>query len=260
MITDYWYDRQIKRYLLQFTAIFQDLYIKVGKNSTRNEGLIKVPIIMASLDRVAVAAATGHTQNRKVRLPMLSTNIGNIELAQYRMKGTGIVSREVYVPLGGTIEDDAKVVYQRTANPYDILADLYIYTSNKDQQFQILEQILVLFEPNLQLQTNDGPFDPTKIVSIELLNMSNDENFPPNADSSNIVITLHFKISAYLSIKSDIRDNIVKKIKMRISAIDEPSIGTIFSSGEDNSEIGSIFDEEGIEPSINIDVTKPPNI
>ena len=60
MIAGFYYDNQLKKYLLQFNAIFQDMQVSVGKNETRDERLIPVPIVVGSMDRVAAAAATGH--------------------------------------------------------------------------------------------------------------------------------------------------------------------------------------------------------
>ena len=41
-------------------------------------------------------------------------------------------------------------------------------TSNTDQKLQLLEQILVLFNPALEIQQNDNPVDWTTITTVEL--------------------------------------------------------------------------------------------
>jgi hypothetical protein len=247
----FYYDNQLKRYVNQFCAIFQQMQVQVGKNGTRSEpGLIDVPIIIGPLDRVAAAAATGHTQNRPIRIPMMSAHLSQYQLARDRMKGTGVIARDVYVPIGGTLQDDGRVVYQRQAVPYDLTMELYIYTSNKDQQFQILEQIFVLFDPSLQIQTSDGPFDRAKIVTVELTDIGNEENFPPGTEAGNIVVRLTFKIDAYIEIPADVKQNLVKQIILRVSAVNDPHIGTIYSDGANNNQIGDIYDVEGIEQII----------
>jgi len=237
-IGTYYYAAQFKHYALQFNAIFAGLQVAVGKNATRDVGLITVPIINASMDRVAAAAATGHTQNKHIRVPVMASNLSNFELARDRMKGTGSITREVYTPLGGSIEQDGVVIRRRMPVPYDLTFDLLIYTSNKDQQFQIMEQILMIFDPLLQIQISDAPFDWSKMVTVELISISPEENFPGGTDSRMIVTTLQFKVDAYLSIPADVKDDIVKSIRMRIGAI---------TGEQSSSDIVSTFDSQSIE-------------
>lgn len=246
----YWYERQIKKYLLQFAAIFSDMHVMVGKNATREAGLIKVPIIHAPMDRVATAAAVGHTQNRMVRLPMLSCHISGYRFAIDRTKGSNVDGRYVYVPRGGILPDDGKTIYSSPPIPYDLDVDLHIYSSNYEQHFQILEQIFVLFNPEVQIQRSDAAYDLARIVAVKLKNISNDENFPPGTESGSIACTLSFTVEAFLTLPTEVRNNLVQKIILRVSAVSDPDIGTIFSSGSANSDIGAIFDSEDVPQTI----------
>lgn len=247
-IGDFYYDKQLKRYALQFNAIFSGMKVVTGSRNGEEPKLIDVPIIYGSMDRVAAAAATGHTQNKHIRLPMMSSNIVNFDVANDRMKGTGTVNREVFVPEGGMLPDDARVIRRRMAVPYDLTFDLYVYTSNKDQQFQILEQIMVLFDPILQIQTSDSHMDITRIVTVELVSINPEENFPAGTESRNIVTALQFKVDAYISIPADIRNDVVRKVLARVSAVSDGGIGSIVSSGINNPDIPAMYDDLDIEP------------
>lgn len=253
----YWYDHQIKRYVSQFAAIFQEMYVSVGKNASRDAGLINVPIIVGSLDRVAASAATGHTQNRMIRLPLMSVHVNGYEIRNDRMKGSGVVGRDTYVPLGGTLPQDGVVVTQRMAVPYNLTVNLHVYASNEDQLYQILEQIFVLFNPSLSIQTSDAAFDKARITDVELLNISNEDNFPPGTESGNISVTLTFKIEANMTIPADVHKNLVQKIIMRVSAVDDPNVGTIFSSGSNNAGLGDLYDQMEV-PQMITDVSNLP--
>ncbi len=250
MISEFYYDNQIKKYLLQFNAIFQDMKVMVGANATRQARTIPVPIIVGSMDRVAAAAATGHTQNKHVRLPMMSSNISSFEIARDRFKGIGIESRNVYVPLGGSLPDDAQVVRQRMAIPYRLTVDLMIYTSNKDQQFQIMEQIMMLFDPSLQIQTSDAHLDPGRITTVELVSISSEDNFPPGVESRNSMITFTFTVDAYIQVPATVKQDYVKRVIARVSAVDGGDIGTIHSDGRGNSAIPGLYEQDDIEEII----------
>lgn len=244
----FFYDQQLKRYALQFNAIFAGLQVSVGKSGNKESRLIPVPIIYGSMDRVAAAMVTGHTQNKHIRLPMMSSNITGFGVANDRMKGTGTISREVFVPLGGMLPEDARVIRKRMAVPYDLSFDLHIYASNKDQQFQMLEQLLVLFDPILQIQTSDAHFDATKIATVELLDIMTEENYPPGVDSRSIITTLRFKVDAYLTIPATVKSDVVNRIYARVSAVSGDGIGTIQSDGRDNGDIPALYDQLEIDP------------
>ena len=47
---DYWYDQQIRRYILQFIRIFDNFSIKVGKkDNSDSESFIRVPVRYADM-------------------------------------------------------------------------------------------------------------------------------------------------------------------------------------------------------------------
>lgn len=217
MITNYWYDHAIKKYLLQFCAVFEGLRYKtgVGKDGTPAE-LIEVPIIIGSKDRVVAALNNGNTQNKIMSLPIMAATITNIELAPERRKGISVIDRKVTLRSGGVYPDDLAVVERIMPIPYNLSLELAIYVSNTDQLWQCLEQILLMFDPILQIQTTDAAFDWTKITTVELTGINNEENYPAGTDRRMIIWSLNFVLPIYLSAPMDVKDNVVKSIKVRI--------------------------------------------
>jgi hypothetical protein len=55
--------------------------------------------------------------------------------------------------------------------PYDLTVQVDIWTSNTDQKLQLLEQMLVLFNPSINLKSNDNPFDWSNLTYTELVNV-----------------------------------------------------------------------------------------
>jgi hypothetical protein len=55
--------------------------------------------------------------------------------------------------------------------PYDLTVQVDIWTSNTDQKLQLLEQLLVLFNPSINLKINDNPFDWSNLTYTELVNV-----------------------------------------------------------------------------------------
>lgn len=216
----YYYDKQIYRYVLQFMSIFSVFQVSVGKRDDGvGEGLADVPIHYSSQDRITHAIMAHNTQNTPVSLPAFSVYVKDIELAPDLRKGVGVEKRNAYVPVGGLLQDDVKVVHQRQPVPYYLKLELGIYVSNVDQHLQILEQILSIFDPMITIQTSDGLFDTTRITTVELTNVNLDDI--TSMDNTNRVIksTLTFRLPIYLALPADVRDDVVKKILIRVGMI-----------------------------------------
>jgi hypothetical protein len=97
---------------------------------------------------------------------------------------------------------------------------------------QILEQILVLFNPDLQIQKSDAPFDWTKLTSVELTDISNEENYPSGADRRIIQWTLTFKMPIFLSIPMGVKDDLVRKIVLQIGVGDFTDMVEVDQNGD----------------------------
>lgn len=217
----YWYNDQLKRYITQFMAIFSGLQVQVGRTAELNTpSLVPVTIHYGSHDRVVAALMADNTQNKPLRLPMMTAYMENLELAMDLMHGTGNERRNSYVPTGGLLPNDVEVVHQRAPVPYRMTVQLGIYASNTDQHFQILEQILMLFEPQLMIQTSDSVFDATRLTTVKLMSLSMDQQHPIGTDRRIIQSTVRFEMPVYLASPSDIRKDFIKTIKLRIGMVD----------------------------------------
>lgn len=235
----YYYDQQIKRWTLQFMAIFQGLQVQVGKWNTESDRLIDVPIHFGSPDKVVAALIANNTQNQPLRLPVMAAQIASINIATDRMHGTGVQRRETYVPTGGLIPDDMRVIHQRMPVPYDLEMKLGICVSNTDQHLQIIEQILPLFDPQLQIQSNDSIFSMTKLTTVELTGGPVfEQNTLLTTDTRIIQSMLTFKMPIWIEIPADVRRDFIEKIYIRIGAVN--------TAAATNEEIVLELDQQGI--------------
>lgn len=230
MINNYFYEGQLRSYLLQFCNIFAGLQVMTGKGECNVNEFITVPISVGSKDRVVAAIAAGNTQNKPFSVPSMTAFITSISLSNTR-KGVNTVDRRVYLPQGGVFPDDLKTVVRVMPIPYTMSAELSIYASNTQQLHQILEQILMIFDPVLQIQTSDAAFDWTKITTVELTGINNEENYPPGGDRRILQWTLNFDIPIYISSPIDIKDELVKKIVLRYGDLDNFHINEFDENG-----------------------------
>lgn len=231
MITNYFYENQIRDYQKQFAGIFLGMHVKTGKDGLGQETFMQVPVTIGNKDRVVAAIQAGHTQNRPFSLPTMSCYLQGIDLAPQRRKGISTIDRRVFMPQGGVFPDDLSVVQRLMPIPYDITMELSIYASNTDQLHQILEQILMIFDPIVQIQKNDSSFDWTKITHVELIGIANEENYPIGTDRRIINWTLTFNMPIYLSAPLELKHNIVKDIVIQLGNLDTMQLNEYDENG-----------------------------
>lgn len=237
--TEYYYNAQIRSYLVQFCMIFGGMQVSVGRNENNEPRLIPIPIAIGHKDRVAASIKAENTQNKLVRVPMFSVHMSDIQFARDRQKGVGTTRRNVFMPTGGVFPNDITVNETRMPVPYDMTFDLNIFASNQDQMMQILEQILMIFDPILQIQTSDDFFDWTKISTVELVDIRNDDNFPSGADRRLLQKTLSFRVPGFISCPAQQHQRYVADIIMRL--------GTVSTDTTTWEEVRAEWDAQNVE-------------
>jgi hypothetical protein len=228
----YFCQQQIKKHVVQFMEIFRGTEVKTGINKSGEIETIEVPIMYGSMDRSVAAILANNTQNVPLRLPVMSAVMTGMALAQDRFKGIDTEKTTAYTPLGGVFPHDTVTVSQITSVPFTMSMELHIFSNNTDTRWQILEQILVLFNPSIQIQTSDSKFDGSKITKVDLTGITSGENMPLGADRRIIVDTLTFELIIYLVAPSQIRDDRIKDIKIRVAKVSDVSLITEIPDSE----------------------------
>lgn len=229
----YFYSKQIQKHLVQFMEVFRGLDVYTGINGSGGVEAINVPVMYGSQDKVTASIVAGNTQNRMTRLPVMSAYMSDISMAPERYKGVDVEKKANYLPRGGSFPEDVTTITQLMSTPYHLGMQLCIYTSNLDTQLQLLEQILVLFNPSIQIQTSDSEFDQAKITTVTLTGIGLEENYPVGTERRVIITTLTFDMILYLQVPSLVRDEVIRKISMRMNTIgvaaDISNADTIFN-------------------------------
>lgn len=87
-------------------------------------------------------------------------------------------------------------------------------TSNTDQKLQLLEQILVLFNPALEIQQNDNPVDWTTITTVELTDIQwTSRSIPSGIEDQIDIASLFFQIPIWINPPALVtRQNVIRNI------------------------------------------------
>jgi hypothetical protein len=84
--------------------------------------------------------------------------------------------------------------------PYKLNVKADVWTSNSDQKFQLLEQILVLFNPALEIQSTDNYIDWTSLSYMELTDSTwSSRSIPQGTDDQIDISSVSFEIPIWLT-------------------------------------------------------------
>jgi hypothetical protein len=216
----YFYDqKQIQILLLQFMAIFSGLQVSIGKSDyITDKDVIYVPVRAGSTDRVVEWILAGQTDNKPIRVPILAVKITGIEMAPDLRKGMRQESARVHLPLGGALPDDLKVIRQVQPNPFRLSFEVAALTSNLRNRYEIMEQILTLFDPDIQIYTSDDFKDHYKITGATFTGVSMEDEYPMGQADNLKIDTYQFFSECYLRAPIDLKENYIKSIILRLDA------------------------------------------
>jgi len=176
---NYWYDAQLRRFSLQVTRIFTNLHYATGFTEDGKPILRRVPVRYAVTDRQVAHILRNVSENVMFSVPMITVYLSNISLARDRIQEPFHVDKlKVYErnwdeekgygeDLGGRY-----ILERYMPVPYNLSYVVDIWTSNQLQKDQLVEQILVLFNPGLQIQFSENVFDWTSLTEINLVNIT----------------------------------------------------------------------------------------
>jgi len=209
MATQFHYDAQIRRFLLQFTRMFSHYQVEYGKDDTGNPTYLTVPVRYGDASRQVQHIIQNNSQSSILNVPMMSFHISGLVYARDRVQdpqfvGKVQVRQRAYNSSTETYEStqgNAFTVERAMPSPYDLNISLDIWTSNTQQKLQIIEQILPLFNPSLEIQSTDNYLDWTSLSVVELNDVNwSSRSVPVGTDEPIDVATLQFTVPIWISL------------------------------------------------------------
>jgi hypothetical protein len=217
---DYWYDEQIKRYLLQLVRVFSNFKVREFTKDGINYN--RVPARYGDSSRMVASILRNNSENVINSAPFIAVTIQSIQPARDRthepfLVDTTQVAEREYDADTNTYSNTQGNLYttQRYMPvPYNLTFNVDIWTTNTDTKLQILEQIFVLFNPSIQLQSNSNPLDWTSVFEIELSDISwSSRSVPAGVDESLDISTLTFNSPIWISPPAKVkRQSIIQQI------------------------------------------------
>ena len=228
-MAQFWYDQQIRRYLLQFVRIFNGFQVKSGQKNaggTSSQVYRTVPMRYADMSRMVAHVLRGNTENALNSTPFMTCHVANLNVARERRHDPKLISsQQIQERKYDSLNDQYTAELGNTYTvdrympvPYDLTINVDIWSSNTEQKLQILEQILTLFNPTVEIQANTNPLDWTNITVVELIDIQwSSRSVPQGVDSQLDISTLIFQVPIWINPPAKVKkQSIIHSIINRI--------------------------------------------
>ena len=168
----------------------------------------------------------GNSQNTVMTAPAMAAYIQSIDMAPERRQDPMFVRKNraverVYDPATGQYGGEPGNRYSIESYmpvPYNITMQLDIWTTNTTDKFQIIEQIMTVFNPSVQIQTTDNVLDWTSIFEVELTNINwSSRGVPAGTDDANDFASMSFKVPVWITPPAKVtRQRMVEQIVVNV--------------------------------------------
>jgi hypothetical protein len=222
---DYFYDGQIRRYVTQFMRIFIGFKYRTGGETPEER---HVPVMYGDMSRQTANIIKENSENKLLTVPRISCYISGLELDTSRVSDYSFTSKihireRAYEDIDGervykNIQGGTYTVERLMPTPFKLSLKADIWTSNTDQKLQLMEQILVLFNPSLEIQTTDNYIDWTSLTTIDINNITfSSRTIPAGTESEIDICTIDFITPIWISPPAKVKKlGIVKNIIMNV--------------------------------------------
>jgi len=224
MAQNHFYDNQVRRYILQFIRMFSGFTVKTGKkmNDGTTDYYIRVPSRYGDVSRMAATILKGNSENVVNSAPFIAAHVQSLQPDRQRLQepffndAVSVNERAFDSTTNAyTSEPGQKYSVKRLMPvPYLLNMQVDIWTSNTDQKLQLLEQILVLFNPALEIQHNDNPIDWTTITTVEMTDLQwTSRGIPAGIEDQIDIATMIFQIPVWINPPAQVtRQNTIRNI------------------------------------------------
>ena len=239
---DYFYDAQVRRYLTQFMRIMSSFSYKDAKGN-----LVQVPVRYGDMNRQVAQILKKNSENVINSAPFIACYIKDLQFDRERLQDPSFIDK---VNVRERAKDGAGnylntqganyTVERMMPNPYQAVFQADIWTTNTDQKLQIWEQLVVLFNPALEIQTTNNYLDWTSLTYLELTSqIFESRSIPQGVEGDISICTLNFTSPIWITPPAKVKKlGVITKI---ITSIFEDPAGTIEDGVYKNVGLTDLF-------------------
>ena len=217
----HFYDGQIRRFVTQFVRVMSNFSYKDSAGTLR-----KIPTSYGNLTRQVAHIIRDNSENKVVSAPRVSCYITGLEYARDRVQNPTHVSkvhlreRDYDATTGEytSAQGPGYTVERLMPVPFNLQMKCDVWSTNTDQKLQIMEQMLVLFNPSLEIQSTANYVDWTSLSLIELQSVNFSTRSIPQGTETEIDIgELTFTMPIWITPPAKVKQlGVIEKIVMSV--------------------------------------------
>ena len=233
----YFYDKQLRKYIQQFIRIFAGFQVAMHINEEGEVVYQTVPVRYGDVSRMAAHIVRENSENMLQTTPFISCHVTGLEVTPERRtypqyEETMPVYEKKYNEATNSYENEIGQQYavkRHQPVPYNLTMQVDLWTSNTEQKLQILEQILVLFNPTLNIHTNNNPLDWSTLSYVELISSTwSMRAIPSGVDDIIDISTLTFTVPVLINPPAKvIRNTVIHTIIDNIEEVDDTQLANL---------------------------------
>lgn len=234
-MADHFYDGQVRRYLTQFMRVMSNFSYKDAKGK-----LTQIPVRYGDMNRQVASLLKKNSENTIPSAPFIACYIKDIQFDRPRMQDPTFVST-VNIRERTYDENGQEYLNTQGANytverimpsPYLLTFSADIWTTNTDQKFQLWEQLAVLFNPSLEIQTTDNYIDWTSLSVLTLENQVwSSRSIPQGVEQDIDILNMTFSAPIWITPPAKVKKlGIITKIISNVFSIEKGIIQLDFSN------------------------------
>tara|TARA_A100001201_G_scaffold81262_1_gene72522 strand:+ start:93 stop:938 length:846 start_codon:yes stop_codon:yes gene_type:complete len=211
MLGNYYYHEIIRKTIIAFGTLFNDIHVRHTDQAGNAAGEIKVPLAYGPSQKFLARLTQQADLNKAVQItmPRMSFEMSSIDYDSTR--------KSSLVQTFKTCDDGSKVKKVFMPVPYNIGFELNVLSKLNDDSLQILEQILPYFQPHFNLTIDlVESIGEKRDIPIILESISFQDDYEGNFDTRRALIhTLRFTAKTYLfGHIADSSDGLIRKVQV----------------------------------------------
>ena len=210
MLGTYFYHEIIRKTVISFGTLFNDIHVRHQDSTGKDISQIKVPISYGPKQKFLARLQQQPELNKAVQvtLPRISFEMNNIQYDPSRKSGIAQTFKA---------NDSGKLKKVFMPVPYNLGFELNILTKLQDDSLQILEQILPFFQPGFTLTIDlVDQIGEKRDVPMVLDNITFTDDYEGNFETRRALIyTLNFTAKTYMfGPIADSTEGLIRKVQV----------------------------------------------
>ena len=210
MLGTYFYHEIIRKTVIAFGTLFNDVYIRHHDSAGKDIGEFKVPVSYGPRQKFLARIQQQPELNKAVQLtlPRMSFEMNSITYDPSRKSGITQTFKA---------KDGEKIKKVFMPVPYNLGFELNILTKLQDDSLQIIEQILPFFQPGFTLTIDlADQIGEKRDVPMVLEDISFTDDYEGNFETRRALIyTLRFTAKTYMfGPIADSTDGLIRKVQL----------------------------------------------